>query len=239
MNPLIKISFLISIIFQFSATYTQITHGTILYERKTNLLKKFKDPKQQKWLRGEKMKVDRFNLYFTPKKSLFLPDENAIPTKADWATSKNIVIQDLKKKERISIYNLFGEKKTVKDDLIERKWKITERKRNIAGYSCRRAIWLKNDSTRIYAWYTDQIIPPTGPETFNGLPGTILGLATEDGGVVYFAKKVEDKNPEINELISKVKIKKTYTEYELRQELLEKSKSNPWMGKIMNYLFEW
>ena len=57
--------------------------------------------------------------------------------------------------------------------------------------------------------------------------------------MVYFAKKVEDKNQNIKEIISDIKIKKTYTEAELRQELKEKSKSNPWMGKIMDYLFEW
>ncbi len=239
MNQIIRISLSIFLILQFSYQYAQITHGSILFERKTNLLKKFKNTDQQRWLRGEKVKIDRFNLYFSPESSVFLPDENAIPSKADWATSKNTVIQDFKNEERISIYSLFGEKKTVKDELIKREWKITERKRTIAGYNCRRAIWPKNDSTRIYAWYTDQILPSTGPETFNGLPGTILGLATEDGGVVYFAKKVEDKNQNIKEIISEIKIKKTYTEAELRQELKEKSKSNPWMSKIMDYLFEW
>jgi len=106
----IKILLLILLYFQCSVKYTQITHGTILYERKTNLLKKYKDPNQQRWLRGEKVKIDRFNLYFSPEKSLYLPDENVIPSKADWATSKNTVIQDFKKQERTSIYNLFGEK---------------------------------------------------------------------------------------------------------------------------------
>ena len=239
MNQFVKISLSILLVLQLSCQYAQITHGSILFERKTNLLKKFKNTEQQRWLRGEKVKIDRFNLYFSPENSVFIPDENAIPSKADWATSKNTVIQDFKNEERISIYSLFGEKKTVKDELIKREWKITERKRSIAGYSCRRAIWPKNDSTRIYAWYTDQIIASPGPESFNGLPGTILGLATEDGGVVYFAKKVEDKNQNIKEIISDIKIKKTYTEAELRQELKEKSKSNPWMGKIMDYLFEW
>ena len=113
------------------------------------------------------------------------------------------------------------------------------RKRNIAGYSCRRAIWPKNDSTRIYAWYTDQIIASTGPESFNGLPGTILGLATEDGGVVYFAKIVKEKYQNIDEITSDIKIKKTYSEKELKEELQKKAKSNPWMGRIINYLFEW
>ena len=217
----------------------QITHGVILFERKTNLLKKYDSPESQRWLRGEKVKIDRFNLHFSPEKSFFLPIESAVPSKADWATSKNTVIQDLQNKQRVSIYNLMGESKVVKDNLIERKWKITERKRNIAGYSCRRAIWMKNDSTKIYAWYSDQIIASTGPETFNGLPGTILGLATEDGGVVYFAKIIKESYQNIDELTADIKLKNYSTEQELKDELVKKSKSNPWMSKVVNYLFEW
>ena len=232
---LVSIYLLLNIV-EFSA---QITHGVILFERKTNLLKKYDSPESQRWLRGEKVKIDRFNLHFSPDKSIFLPIESAVPSKADWATSKNTVIQDFQNSERVSIYNLFGESKVVKDNIVERKWKITERKRNIAGYNCRRAIWIKNDSTRIYAWYSDQLIPSTGPETFNGLPGTILGLATEDGGVVYFAKLVEEKYQNIEELISEIKIKNYTTEKELKDELIKKSKSNPWMGRIVTYLFEW
>lgn len=98
---------------------------------------------------------------------------------------------------------------------------------------------MKNDSTKIYAWYTDQLIPSTGPETFNGLPGTILGLATEDGGVVYFAKIIEEKFQNIDEITSDIKIKNFYTEQELKDELIKKSKSNPWMGRVVNYLFDW
>ena len=203
------------------------------------MLKKYKSPESQRWLRGEKVKIDRFNLHFSPNKSIFMPVESAVPSKADWATSKNTVLQDFEKNERVSIYNLFGDRKTVKDEIVKRTWKITERKRNIAGYSCRRAIWSKNDSTRIYAWYTDQITSSTGPETFNGLPGTILGLATEDGGVVYFAKIVNEKYQNIDAISSDLKIKKTYTEKELKNELEQKAKSNPWMGRIINYLFEW
>ena len=206
---------------------------------KKQICLKYKTPDQQRWLRGEKVKIDRFKLYFSPQKSVFIPEESAIPSKADWATSKNTVIQNFESNERVSIYNLFGDKKIVKDKLVNREWKITERKRNIAGYNCRRAIWSKNDTTRIYAWYTDQIIPSTGPETFNGLPGTILGLATEDGGVVYFAKIVQEKYQNMEEITSDIKIKKTYTEKELKEELEQKGKSNPWMGRIINYLFEW
>ena len=239
MNHLIK--YLLSFIFLFNIQLSngQITHGVILFERKTNLLKKYDSPESQRWLRGEKVKIDRFNLHFSPEKSIFLPLESAVPSKTDWATSKNTVVQDFEKEERICVYSLFGESKVVKDNIVERNWKITERKRNIAGYSCRRAIWNKNDSIRIYAWYTDQLIPSTGPETFNGLPGTILGLATEDGGVVYFAKLVQEKYQNVDELISEIKIKNFSTEKELKDELIKKSKSNPWMSRVVAYLFEW
>ena len=239
MNHFIKKISVILLILNINITLGQITHGVILYERKTNLLKKYKSPESRRWLRGEKVKIDRFNLHFSPEKSVCMPVESAVPSKADWATSKNTVLQNFDNNERVSIYNLFGDRKTVKDELVKRTWKITERKRTIAGYSCRRAIWSKNDSTRIYAWYTDQIIASTGPETFNGLPGTILGLATEDGGVVYFAKIVNEKYQNMDEIISDIKIKKTYSEKELKEELELKSKSNPWMGRIINYLFEW
>ena len=224
MNHFIK--YLVSFIFLYNIQLTngQITHGVILFERKTNLLKKYDSPESQRWLRGEKVKIDRFNLHFSPEKSIFLPLESAVPSKTDWATSKNTVVQDFEKEERICVYTLFGESKVVKDNIVERNWKITERKRNIAGYSCRRAIWNKNDSTRIYAWYTDQLIPSTGPETFNGLPGTILGLATEDGGVVYFAKLVQEKYQNVDELVSEIKIKNFSAEKELKDELIKKAK---------------
>ena len=208
MNHFIKNILILTLVLNTNINLGQITHGVILYERKTNLLKKYKSPESQRWLRGEKVKIDRFNLHFSPNKSIFMPVESAVPSKADWATSKNTVLQDFEKNERVSIYNLFGDRKTVKDEIVKRTWKITERKRNIAGYSCRRAIWSKNDSTRIYAWYTDQITSSTGPETFNGLPGTILGLATEDGGVVYFAKIVNEKYQNIDAISSDLKIKK-------------------------------
>ena len=64
----------------------------------------------------------------------------------------------------------------VQDSLPARNWKITDSKRSICGYECRKAIYQKNDSTRIYAWYTTALVPSVGPEGFCGLPGTILDI---------------------------------------------------------------
>ena len=48
-----------------------------------------------------------------------MPVESAVPSKADWATSKNTVLQNFENNERVSIYNLFGDRKTVKDELVK------------------------------------------------------------------------------------------------------------------------
>ncbi len=143
MPVLIKYTSILFLFFAFESYSAQITNGVIMFERKTNLIKKYKTEESQRWLRGEKVNIDRFYLYFTPTKSLFIPIESLSPSKADWATSKNTVIQDFNNNERTSIYNLWGENMTVIDKIKKRTWKITERKRDIAGYSCRRAIWEK------------------------------------------------------------------------------------------------
>ena len=88
-------------------------------------------------------------------------------------------------------------------------------------------------------WYTDLIIPSTGPETFNGLPGTILGLANEDGGVVYFAKNIKEAYVDIDLIKPSTKKKDLFTENELRDKLKKRAKGSPWMSKLIGEVFAW
>ncbi|MGQ0826768.1 MAG: GLPGLI family protein [Bacteroidota bacterium] len=211
----------------------QITHGKIVYERRTNLYKKFKDNDVKEWLKEEdKNKEDIFELYFSDSVSLFKPQESDLKERMGWATNKNTVYQDLKNNKRLSIKKIWGEELYVEDTLYKREWKITSSKRTICGYSCRKALWQANDSTRIYAWYCDEIMASTGPESFYGLPGAILGLATEDGGVIYFAKSVEVQKPDNELFIPKTGKNKIYTSAELRARLEKDFGKEKW-GKIM------
>ena len=217
--------------------FGQLKSGVITYERKINLLKKYTTERSRKWIGDEKVKIDLFELQFTGNTSLFKPILGESQGKMDWTTSKNTVYQNLNSKTRLSVYSIWGESVYVRDTAIQRKWKITDRKRIIAGYECRRAIWNKNDSTNIYAWYTNKINPSTGPETFNGLPGTILGLATEDGGVVYFAKTIKESYIDPDQLEPETKKKDVLTEMELRTKLEKRAKGNPWMKKLVDDVF--
>ncbi|MGZ4056354.1 MAG: GLPGLI family protein [Bacteroidia bacterium] len=231
--------FIISFVFILEGS-SQITSGKIVFERKTNLYKKFKDDNVKDWLEADdKNKVDVFELYFNDSLSAFKPQESDLKERMSWATSKNSVYENFNTNSRLSIKSVWGEELYLQDTLSKRKWKITDNKRVISGYSCRKAIWQQNDSTRIYAWYTDDIIPSIGPESFCGLPGAILGLATEDGGVIYFAKSIEITKPDVAVMLPKKGKNKIYTSSELKTKLEKDFGKDPWGKAMIRDLFSW
>jgi GLPGLI family protein len=214
----------------------QITSAKITFERKTNLYKKLKG-NLENWLKEEdKVKIDYFELFINDTCSLFKPQESDLKENMSWATSKNTVLQNFKLNTRYIIKPMWGEELHLTDSMFKRKWKITESSRKIAGYACRKAVWQANDSTRIYAWFSYDIVPATGPESFNGLPGTILGLATEDGGVVYFAKKVEVLTPTPATFILPKK-KKVYTIPELKAQMEKQYGKEKWFKNMIHEQF--
>jgi GLPGLI family protein len=215
----------------------QIRSAKITFERKTNLYKKFKDQGTQRWIKEEdRIKIEYFELLVNDSMALFKPQESELRETYAWATAKNTVLQDNKTQSRYMIKTIWGEELHLTDSLFKREWKITESSRKIAGYSCRKAIWQPNDSTRIYAWFSYDIVPSFGPESFNGLPGTILGLATEDGGVVYFAKTVQLVKTEPAQFILPKK-KKVYTVTELKTMLTKQYGTEKWFPQMINSQF--
>lgn len=216
------------------------TAGKITYERRTNLLKKFDDERMASMFNEKnKIRIDNFSLFFNDTAStfVFMPPEQEDPM--SWATMKNAVHQDLKNQHKTVQMDMWGTVLIVSDSLSKRVWKITEKTRKIAGYECTRAIWQKDDSTRIYAWFTTDIIPTVGPETMTGLPGAILGVATEDGGVVYFATKVELLTPTEVQMTLPKKKGKEFTDEALKIELMEKMAGEPYGARVIREIFFW
>lgn len=78
----------------------------------------------------------------------------------------------------------------VKDSIRKVRWKLTEELRDIAGYSCRRANGMTQDSLYVVAFYTDQIPVSGGPESFTGLPGMILQLVLPHEHINWIASNV-------------------------------------------------
>jgi GLPGLI family protein len=52
-------------------------------------------------------------------------------------------------------------------------------------------VGIVNDSIAIFAFYTDELMIPGGPEGVHGLPGMILGMGIPRLHATWFATKVE------------------------------------------------
>ena len=61
------------------------------------------------------------------------------------------------------------------------------------------------DSVYVIAFYTDQITTTGGPESFNGLPGMILGVAIPRINTTWFATKLELVEVKPQDLIAPIK----------------------------------
>jgi len=196
----------------------QVNTGRIVFERKTNLKKRFGDnPRMKNFITEEnKYRIENFELFFNDTSCVFRPiPEDEVSSQQGFMkflTNKNTVYQNLNKKEKFIIMDLWGNSAYIKDTMDKRSWKITESTRNISGYDCRKAIW--------------------------GLPGAILGMATEDGGVIYFAKEVKQMELPAGVLLYDAKGKDIYNEEQLKEML--KERMSQWVKpKDLEAMFAW
>lgn len=231
-----------ALILMSATTYAQITSGRIVYERRTNLLSLYKDNDRVKRFLKEDMKpkIEQFELYFNDTLSAFTPIESDEVEQGfmKFLTTHNKIYNNTAKNQKTAVLDMWGTETIVQDSLSHRTWKIMGSKREIAGFLCDKAMWEVNDSTRVYAWFCADVVPSVGPEGFNGLPGTILGLATENGSMVYFAKEVKAMEPPLAKLEYTGKIKDAYTVEVLKVQLLEKM--GQWVkAEDLEGMFSW
>lgn len=104
---------------------------------------------------------------------------------------KNVVYNDYGAGTSIAQKPVFEETFLVQDSLAKIKWKVTPDTRTIAGFECRKAIGILDDSIAVFAFYTDELMIKGGPEGIHGLPGMILGVGVPRLHSTWFATKVE------------------------------------------------
>lgn len=231
-----RLKFVLLCIWLSQIAWGQINEGHILFERKVNLEKRYKNsPEALKLIESNKYQIENFHLFFNDSLSLFKPSEIDLNDPFNWSTIT--VLKNLNTNLSNTLININGTKILVTDSIRFPNWKITDDTRYIGDFNCQKAYYDKNDSVRIYAWYTIEIIPSFGPESLGGLPGMILGLATEDGGIVYFAKSIEISSQQKTDF--SIKKKKTITLS--MNELIEKGKIEDFSLRqyIIDDLFRW
>ena len=190
---------------------TFITSGKISYERKIaqytlNESLQSEDEMASGWSEEfkkifPKMITDNYVMDFNASKTYYRlakenPDNKYMvygfkPSETDFT------LQYLNDELTIMKKSLFENEYFIKDSITKYEWKITGELRDIAGFECKKAITKICDSVVVVAFYTDQILVKGGPESFNGLPGMILGLAIPRLSETIYATKLELTSSEI------------------------------------------
>ena len=230
-----KICFTLCCVLFINTLHAQfIKAGRIEFERRTN---------QHSFLEEENMFDDMIkenlpkfavtynDLIFDENRSLYKEGKEPENKRIHWSINymTNIVYKDLVNDLRISQKSLFGSEYLIRDSLFKIDWKITNEPRTIAGFECRKAVARIFDSVVVIAFYTDEIIPASGPESFGGLPGMILGLAIPRLHTTWYATKLEvlDNTAQIRPPTEG----KKYEPEDFKNQLADLIKRNEWLRK--------
>jgi hypothetical protein len=117
----IKLLIAFFLIFGVSVQVTgQIAHaGRIVFERKTNLLKRFNDPRMRNFIdEDKKIKLEKFELLFNDTCSVFKPivsdeEEDGM----SWLTTKNTYYQFENSNTKMSLLSLIGKEVHIKGEI--------------------------------------------------------------------------------------------------------------------------
>jgi GLPGLI family protein len=115
---------------------------------------------------------------------------------------KNLLIQSTE---------LFGKYFLVSGNLDFKKWKLSTGQKQIASYTCQKAI-LSDTTQQIVAWYTTELPAYLGPAGYAQLPGTVLGIDVDNGQRSIIATKINFRPVATNEIIKPAKGKKVSSE---------------------------
>jgi len=210
-----KIFFISFVLFFAKSAFSQtqfISKAKIEFEKKTNVWAGIKGEFADQFKKANpEYKSSFFNYEFADNKSIYLPGRET-DTKNPFffgaAAGNNIVYSDYNSGKYIAEKNVFDKTFLIEDSLRNATWKITSDFREIAGFNCRRATTIIMDSVFVVAFYTDEIMISGGPESFNGLPGMILGLVINRLHTTWYATKVEVNSVNLKEIAPPAKGKK-------------------------------
>ena len=228
----IKISLLMMMIFLFAGVHAQIfiSKAKIEYEVKSDIKKTMGNYGWYKMV-ADKIKLPQFKtgyftLTFATGKSLYQFDhwgEPKLPGDMIQGEDENKYYYDYNSGKYNMQKNVWGSNIDITDSIPKLKWKLVNENRIIAGFNCRKAVAILFDSVYVFAFYTEEIILPGGPGSFQGLPGTILGVTIPRLYTSWIATKVMANGVDIN-AIKPFKAKKDITMSDFKSVINERTK---------------
>jgi GLPGLI family protein len=232
-----KKTFILLSFFAAGAVHAQqfVNSGMIEFEVRTNNHKVFGDG-----IFGEmfKDKIPQFSTTyyhytFNDNKAVYLFHSRDEKSKMPWnnnAGDDNIWYSDYSTGTFTDQKFVFDDTYLLNDSLMNIDWKLVPNEtREIAGFSCRKAVGKIFDSVYVFAFYTDEITISGGPMGIHGLPGMILGITIPRMFSSYIATKVQ-LGVDPKTVIAPTKGKKKEAE-ELKENVIKVSKDWGTWGK--------
>ncbi len=213
---------------------------TITYERKINMHRTIRNPEfaamvpEYRVSKQELLVRDSVSLY---RNIVEMEQDNAAGGDEEGGTRRVFTMGGPGGGENTQIYKntsdsklleqreLGGKMFLISDTLKPLRWKLTNDTATIGGYLCKKATMMR-DTIPVNAWYAPQLATASGPDTYYGLPGTILKVDVNRGLTVYTAiaikQGVDDKSLKEPSKGSKV----TRAEYRDKQRQLMENMRN-------------
>jgi GLPGLI family protein len=185
------------------------TEGAITYEVKINTHRSLPADRQEMRAMIPEFRINQDMLVFNANESLHKPiieDEeeqfdNGGGVRMRFNRPQNETYVNQEQSKRILLQDFMGKKFLIEDSLSVMPWKFGTETKEISGYACKQASYYNEERKQnIVAWYTDQLRPFLGPESFNTLPGAVLQVDINEGERVITAKTIELRQLKKNEL---------------------------------------
>jgi GLPGLI family protein len=190
--------------------FGQTAEGVILYEVKMNMHRNIPKEREAMKSRIPEFRTSKQQLFFNTTESLYSlveedededMDVNNGPVRMRFQQPQMQMYFNRSTSMHITQQEFMGKEYLIEDSLKLPSWKFGTETKTVIGYSCKQAMYYNEEKKEdVVAWYTPQLRPFLGPETFNTLPGVVLEVNLNDGERVITAKKLDVRSLKKNEL---------------------------------------
>jgi GLPGLI family protein len=188
-----------ALVFTLSAA-AQMKEGKIIYEQKVDMWRRIAADNTQLRSMLPQTRTSKFELHFANNQSFYKAmEEEPDITNEDAGNrvirmgTENEYYKNFTTQIAVDKRDLMGEIFIVEDSIHSIKWKLEDETKVILGHTCKKATSQNGKGANTIAWYAEDVTPSGGPDQFNGLPGMILGIDSNNGEVVYTALELDKK----------------------------------------------
>ncbi len=175
------------------------TEGSITYETKVNVHRTL--PKEREDMKSmiPEFRYIKDQLVFNDESSLYKPVEEEEEEEIEQGAirmriqrPRNETYINSQSLHRVRLQEFMGKKYLIEDTIKLMGWKFGTDQKEILGYLCKQASFFNEERKQtVVAWYTDQLRPFLGPESFHTLPGAVLAVDINDGERVITATAID------------------------------------------------